>query len=244
MNGMLTPAAALALGLVASTHCALMCGGITAALGLASARDAHGRPLLRLLLGYQLGRVCSYALAGVLLAGLLGGIVGWLDIEVVRRVLRAFAALVLLVAALAAFGVLGGRMHGIGRGLWTVISPLGRRLLPVTSVPRAFAFGAIWGWMPCGFVYSVLLIAALDMDAARGALTMVAFGAGTMPAMLAAGYGASRVAGLAARPLARRLTGAVLLVSALVTLAGPWWMQGRNDAHAAHHHGSDVAARP
>ena len=69
MNEMLTPGAAMLLGLVASGHCALMCGGITAALGLASARDARGGPLLRLLLGYQLGRIASYALAGSLLAG-------------------------------------------------------------------------------------------------------------------------------------------------------------------------------
>jgi hypothetical protein len=242
MNEMLTPGAALLLGLVASGHCALMCGGITAALGLASARDAQGRPLFRLLAGYQLGRVASYAFAGLLLAGVLGSIVRWLDIEIVRRLLRSFAALVLLAAAAATLGLMGGRMHGPGRRLWAVISPLGRRFLPVSSVPRAVAFGAIWGWMPCGFVYSVLLIAALEMDAARGALTMAAFGAGTIPAMLLGSYGASRVVGLAARPLARRLTGAVLFVSAVVTLAGPWWMQGRHDAHAAHHP-SEVVAR-
>ena len=242
MNGMLTPGAALLLGLVASGHCSLMCGGITAALGLASARDARGGPLLRLLLGYQLGRVASYALAGLLLAGALGSIVAWLDIEIVRRLLRLLAALVLLSAALVAFGLMDDLMRTPGRRLWSVLSPLGRRLLPVSSVSRAVAFGAVWGWMPCGFVYSVLLVAALEMNAARGALTMAAFGAGTIPAMLLGSYGASRVARLAARPLARKLTGAVLLASAVVTLAGPWWMQGRHDAHAAHR-GSDVAAR-
>src|SRR5678816_4055503 len=90
-------------------------------------------------------------------------------------------------------------------------------------------------------VYSVLLVAALEMNAARGALTMAAFGAGTIPAMLLGSYGASRVVRLAARPLGRKLTGVVLLASAVVTLVGPWWMEGRHDAHAAHR-GSDVAA--
>jgi sulfite exporter TauE/SafE len=243
VNGILTPAAALALGLVASGHCALMCGGITAALGLASARAASGRPLFRLLLGYQLGRIASYTLAGLLLAGALGGVVAWLDVGLVRRLLRAFAALVLIGAALVAFGVLRQRGPGPARRLWGWVSPLGRRLLPVTSVPRALAFGAIWGWMPCGFVYSVLLIAALEMDAARGALTMVAFGVGTAPAMLLGSYGASRIAGLASRPFARRLTGAVLLLCALVTLAGPWWMPGGADAHAGHHGGHLTSSR-
>src|SRR5262245_62190369 len=112
MSAMLTPGAALLLGLVASGHCALMCGGITAALGLATARNATGRPQLRLLIGYQLGRITSYTLAGLLLAGALGGIVAWLDIEAVRRALRTLAALALLAGALVAFGVLQDPARG------------------------------------------------------------------------------------------------------------------------------------
>src|SRR5678816_3866894 len=117
---MLTPGAALLLGLVASGHCALMCGGITAALGLASARDARGGPLLRLLLGYQLGRIASYALAGLLLAGALGGLVAWLDVDIVRRLLRLLAALVLLAVALVAFGLMDDYMRGPGQRLWGI----------------------------------------------------------------------------------------------------------------------------
>jgi sulfite exporter TauE/SafE len=234
VNELLTPGAALLLGLVASGHCALMCGGITAALGLASARNAAGRPQLRLLIGYQLGRITSYTLAGLLLAGALGGIVAWLDVEVVRRALRALAALALLVGALAAFGVLQDPARGLGRRAWSLLSPLGRRLLPIASVPRAVAFGMIWGWMPCGFVYSLLLIAALQMDAARGAATMAAFGLGTVPALLATSYGATRIGGIAARPFARRAAGAVLLLSAVMTLAAPWWMESQHSGHAAH----------
>jgi sulfite exporter TauE/SafE len=234
VNGLLTPGAALLLGLVASGHCALMCGGITAALGLASTRGPTGRPQLRLLLGYQLGRISSYTLAGFLLAGALGSVVAWLDIEAVRRTLRLLAAFALVLGALAAFGLSRDPARGFGRRVWAVVSPLGRRLLPIASVPRAVAFGMIWGWMPCGFVYSLLLIAALQMDAARGALTMAAFGLGTIPALLTASYGATRMTSLAARPLARRLAGAVLLVSAVMTMAGPWWMESHHSAHAAH----------
>ena len=234
MNDLLTPGAALLLGLVASGHCALMCGGITAALGLASTRGTTGRPQLRLLVGYQLGRVSSYTLAGCLLAGALGGIVAWLDVEAVRRALRLLAAIALLLGALAAFGLLQDPAGGLGRRVWAVLAPLGRRLLPVASFPRAVAFGMIWGWMPCGFVYSLLMIAALQMDAARGALTMAAFGLGTIPALLTASYGATRMTGLAARPFTRRLTGAVLLVSAVMTMAGPWWMESQHGAHVGH----------
>lgn len=222
MNAPLTLLAALLLGLAASGHCLLMCGGISAALGVASARRSDGRARVLLLVGYQLGRIASYALAGLLLGGALGAVVGWLDIEALRRALRLLSAFALLLAALVVFGRLRERGTGLGQRLWQRIAPLGRRLLPVSSLPRALAFGMVWGWMPCGFVYTVLVIAALQGDAIGSAATMAAFGLGTLPGMLAAGLGAQRVARLGAQPAARKAAGWVLLASAALTAAGPW----------------------
>jgi uncharacterized protein len=76
--------------------------------------------------------------------------------------------------------------------------------------------------MPCGFVYSVLLVATLQLDAVRGAMTMAAFGLGTAPALLITALGAQRFKGFAALPAARHVAGFVLLISAVLTLAGPW----------------------
>jgi sulfite exporter TauE/SafE len=218
----LTLGAALLLGLAASGHCLVMCGGISAALGIATARRADGRPRLALLAGYQSGRIASYTLAGLAIGGALGGLVGLLDLDAVRRALRALGAAALLLGALVAFGRVRDPGFGIGRRLWAKLAPLGRRLLPVDSLPRAFAFGLLWGWMPCGFVYTVLLIAATRLDALDAAATMAAFGLGTAPALFAGALGAQRLAGYAARPGARRLAGVVLLVSAALTLLGPW----------------------
>lgn len=235
MSGSLTLGAAWLLGLAASGHCVLMCGGISAALGVATARDARGRPRPLLLLGYQLGRISSYALAGLLVGGLLGGFIALLDIEVVRSTLRVLSALAFLWAALVAFGFLHDPGAGFGQRLWALVAPLGRRLLPVSSLPRAFAFGMVWGWMPCGFVYTVLLLAATQLDAPAAALTMALFGLGTLPALLATSLGANRLASLGTRSGARRLAGIVLLASALLTLAGPWlpvgWMPGHMHLH-------------
>ncbi len=222
MNQLLTLGAALLLGLAASGHCLLMCGGISAALGIATAKGADGRPRPRLLIGYQLGRVASYTLAGLLLGGVFGGLLALLDGDSLRRVLRIFAALALLLGALVAFGRVRDPGHGIGQRVWLRIAPLGRRLLPVATLPRAFAFGMVWGFMPCGFVYTVLLIATLQLDAARSALTMAAFGLGTLPAMALAAFGAQRFAGFSAKPAARRVAGSALVASAALTLAGPW----------------------
>ena len=222
MNGTLTMGAALLLGLAASGHCLVMCGGISSALGIATAKGADGRPQRRLLVAYQAGRISSYALAGLLFAGMLGGAIALLDIEIVRRSLRGLSAAALLVGALVAFGRVRDPGFSFGRRLWSRLAPLGRRLIPVTSMSRAFTFGMVWGWMPCGFVYTVLIIATLQLDAWQGGLTMAAFGIGTAPALLITAFGAQRLIGITSRPATRRLAGSFLLVTALLTLAGPW----------------------
>ncbi|MGD9599997.1 MAG: sulfite exporter TauE/SafE family protein [Steroidobacteraceae bacterium] len=222
MTDPITFGAAWLLGLAASGHCILMCGGITAALGIATAKREDGRPQWRLLAGYQAGRIASYALAGLVIGGTLGALIDWLDIAAVRRALRILAGCALLLGALVAFGSVRDPGNGLGRRLWLRLAPLGRRLLPVNTLPRALGFGMVWGWMPCGLVYTMLMIAALQLDAANSAATMAVFGLGTAPAMFAAAAGAQRFAGFAAHPAGRRVAGSVLLASAALTFAGPW----------------------
>jgi len=231
MTGMLTMGAAFLLGLAGSGHCLAMCGGVTAALGLATARDASGRPRPALLLGCQIGRIVSYSLAGLLFAGALGGVVAFLDVDLVRKALRALAALALLFAALVAFGYLGNSGSRFGHALWRQLAPLGRRFLPINSLPRACAFGMLWGWMPCGFVYSVLLVATLQQSAVRGAMTMAVFGLGTLPGLFLTALASRRFVALTATRAARRVAGSVLVVSAIVTLLGPWFAHSLPGVH-------------
>jgi sulfite exporter TauE/SafE len=237
MTEALTISAAFLLGLAASGHCVVMCGGIAAALGMATATNSAGRPRLALLVCYQLGRVASYVLAGAIIGGALGGVVALLDVEAVRLGLRAVSALALVVAAGVAFGKVRDNGLGVGGWLWPRLAPLGRRLLPVTTPARALGFGMIWGWMPCGFVYSVLLIAALAADPLQSAATMAAFGLGTIPAMLVTALGAPRLLGFAGRPRARMAAGIVLLVCAAATVAVPWFALHGASGDAAHPHG-------
>ncbi len=233
MTEVLTLSAALLLGLAASGHCIVMCGGIAGALGMATATGRTGRPRAALLVAYQLGRITSYALAGALIGGVLGGAVAILDIESVRIALRGLSALALLVAAGVAFGKVRDNGFGVGGWLWPRLAPVGRRLLPVTTLTRAAGFGMIWGWMPCGFVYAVLLIAALAAEPWRSAATMFAFGLGTLPAMLATALGTPHLLRFAGRPRARQAAGTILLVCAALTFAVPW-LPMDHVAHQAH----------
>lgn len=225
-GGALTIGAALLLGLAASGHCLVMCGGITAALGTVTARRIDGRPRVDLLVGYQFGRVLSYTLAGFLFSGLAGAAIGWLDNDRVRIALRAVTAAAFVIGALVAFGVLRNPAAGATHRIWSRIAPLGRRLLPVSTFARATTFGMLWGWMPCGFVYTVLIVATLSLDATRGAVTMAAFGLGTVPALLLGAFGAQRLAFSKAPGLIRSAAGSLLLASAMLTLAGPWLAAG------------------
>jgi len=231
VNGGLTLTAAFLLGLVASGHCVLMCGGISGALMLASARPG-ARPPLRLLLAQQLGRVSSYMLAAVLLSGIGGALVRFVDQDQVRIALRVLSAVAFACIGLAMLGKVRGIDAGIGRLVWPKIAPLARRVLPARRVWQAFTLGAIWGWMPCGFVYSVLLIAWLSLDPLRSAMTMGLFGLATMPALLAAGYGWSGALGVLGRTRARTATAVALLMMAALTVSGPW-LAAHGGAHVA-----------
>jgi sulfite exporter TauE/SafE len=220
MNGSLTLATAFVLGLLASGHCVLMCGGISGALMLAA--NGPRRPPLRLLLAMQIGRVASYMLAALALGGAGAWLVRFVDQDSVRIALRGISAVVFASIGLTLLGRARGWDIGVGRVIWPKLAPLARRLLPVRHLPQAFALGAIWGWMPCGFVYSVLLIAWLNMDPLRSVAIMLLFGLGTMPALLAGSYGLGGALRWVGGKSMRSATAIALLSLAALTAGGPW----------------------
>lgn len=177
--------ASVATGLLGGVHCVGMCGGIVSALvGQSGGRSS---PWLTHL-AYNAGRISSYAVAGAL-AGSVGSLGAMLDAWLpVQLVLYVAANLLLVALGLYLAGVRGPitRLEHLGAGLWRRIQPFSRRFLPVDSLPKAAALGTLWGWLPCGLVYTVLFTALLSGSALNGALLMLAFGLGTLPNLLAA----------------------------------------------------------
>ncbi len=218
-------ASALMLGLLGGGHCFGMCGGLMGALTLAIPPEQRSRRL-QLLLAYNLGRILSYASAGLLL-----GSAGWaLSNSPLASGLRIAAALLLIAMGLYLAGWWSGltRIEALGRGLWRRIQPVAQKLLPVTSLPRALLLGALWGWLPCGLVYSTLLWAASQGSPGQAGLLMLAFGLGTWPALLLSGLAAERL-GHFLRRRGVRLTGGLLVIAfGLWTLPGPHqhWLMG------------------
>ncbi len=216
----LTFLTALLAGVFGSTHCLSMCGGIATALGSASSR----RPAWQALL-YHAGRILSYSTAGAI-AGALGTGAGFaFAISSWSAILRLGTAIIVIVIGLdISFGT-SARTRWLraperwGARLWQRLAPARRLPLPSAPAARALVLGLMWGWLPCGLVYSVLLAAALAGGAAAGALTMLAFGLGTLPAMATLSYAGSwlpRRDGLTAR-----LLGALLVACGLWTAIVP-----------------------
>lgn len=226
---------ALVLGLLGGGHCLGMCGGLMGALTLAISPEQRGKRL-RLLLAYNLGRILSYALAGLLI-----GLAGWaVANSPAALALRVIAALLLIGMGLYLAGWWSGltRVEALGRGLWRHIQPYASRLMPVTSLPRALLLGALWGWLPCGLVYSTLLWSASQGDAFDSALLMLAFGLGTWPVLLATGLAAERLTTLLRRRGIRVIGGVMVILFGLWTMPGPHqqWLMGHGgvSAHSAH----------
>ena len=188
-----TALSAFFVGLLGATHCVAMCGGIVGALtlGLPGEDTAQPQRLWPYLIAYNAGRIASYTLAGVLVGVLGAQLASVFTPAHAHTYGHAFSAVFLIVLGL----YLAGWWRGLvvlergGAHLWRRIEPLGRRLLPVRNPLHAAALGLLWGWLPCGLVYSALAWAFAGADPNRRHGD-VAFGLGTLPMLLTMGAAA------------------------------------------------------
>ena len=210
--------AAFVTGLLGSAHCFGMCGGISGLFAVSASVASVKRQFPRAI-AYNGGRVLTYAILGAAVAALGKAVVAGIP-DAAAPARLASGLLIILVGLQLAFGWrILAPLESAGARIWQRIAPAARGLVPVESLTQALGLGLIWGWLPCGLVYSVLLLAATTAEATGGGLVMIAFGVGTMPAMIATGIGASRLA----RFMRGKRLGAGLLIVflGLVTIAMP-----------------------
>lgn len=215
--------AAFLIGLSGGAHCFGMCGGIVGALtlGLPATPGHPLRARLPYLLAYNSGRIISYMVAGALAGGVGAWATHLLPVHRAQLGLQLLAGLfmILLGLYLAGWQTVLGRLERAGGVLWRRIEPLGRRWLPVRTPAQAFGIGLVWGWLPCGLVYSVLVWAIGAGGAPQGALLLLSFGLGTLPALLAMGTAAAALAEFVRRPAVRRVTGSLVILFGIYEIA-------------------------
>ena len=216
------------IGLLGSVHCIGMCGGIVGAFSMAPASvrakpfpvavnvmngKANGALLLRTL-SYNLGRIGSYAVAGALAGGLAGGARLLAGMQAWQAGIHVLAQLMLVALGLYLMDAWRGlaRTETVGNILWQRLRPLTGLLLPLDSPFKLVLAGGLWGWLPCGMVYSVLLTALLSGSAASGAAVMLAFGLGTLPVLLTAGMFGAQLRSVLQRRGVRVACGMVVLL--------------------------------
>jgi len=227
-------AAAFATGFLGSAHCLGMCGGISG-LFSAGATVAALKTQLPLAIAYNLGRVLSYALLGVLVATIGASVVSVIP-DIAGPVRLASGLLIILIGLQVAFNWrLLVAIERAGAGLWSRIAPHTKSFIPATSVWKAAGLGVFWGGLPCGLVYSALLLATTTMSPVNGGLVMIAFGLGTMPAMVLSGLSAARLSAFMSRN--RFGAGLLIVILGIATLAMPTFglfAASGNDGHAHH----------
>ena len=224
-------AAATVTGFLGSAHCFGMCGGISGLfavnVSIASLRSQFPKAI-----AYNAGRIMSYGFLGIVVAILGKSIVDFIP-DLMAPVRLASGLLIVLVGLQLAFGWrILAPLESAGARIWKRIAPAAKGLVPVETRTQALGLGLIWGWLPCGLVYSVLLLAATTVDPASGALVMIAFGLGTMPAMVATGVSASKLAQFMS---SKRLgAGLLIVLLGLATIAMPVMKLAGTQGHSGH----------
>lgn len=213
--------AAFIIGLLGSTHCLGMCGGISASLSMALPVGKGYRLRQTLMLfAFNGGRIGSYVIIATLIA--------WLSVSATSSwsalgpVLRTLAGVLLILMGLSMGQWWYGIRHveRIGGPVWRRLQPLTRKLLPVRNPLQALLLGSLWGWLPCGLVYSTLGWAALQPTTATAAGTMLFFGLGTLPSMMGTGFAATWLQGLRTNRRFRQIAGGLMVAFGVWTL--PW----------------------
>ena len=194
------------VGLLGGTHCVGMCGGIVTAISLQLPGQGN-RPGYHF--AYNGGRILSYVVAGAIV-GAVGGTSLLLDgFWPVQRMLYGLANFMLVALGLYLAGIWQAvtQIERLGGLLWRRLQPFSKHLLPVKHPGQAFLLGLLWGWLPCGLVYSVLISALASGSALAGATSMLAFGLGTLPNLLAMGLFARQLQALTRNTWVRRAAG-------------------------------------
>lgn len=205
------------VGLLGGGHCVGMCGGLVSAVTITL---PNAKPKLAFLMAYNTGRILSYALAGLLVGALGASSLVLQHILPIQQILYGASNVLLILLGLYLSGIWGGLtyLEKLGVPIWRHIQPFAKRFLPADTWLKSFVIGTLWGWLPCGLVYSVLIAALASASMLKGGLLMLCFGLGTLPTLMTMGLMAVNLKKFLHQVWVRRLSGLLILAFGSVGL--------------------------
>lgn len=208
---------AFLIGLLGSGHCIAMCGGISGLL-TSAIKEQSATAKFTLLISYNTGRIFIYSLIGFIVS--YTGSIAKQQLGISIAYLQITAAIFIILLGLYISQWYMGLKHveTLGKSLWACLSPLSKHLIPVQSPLHALFLGALWGWLPCGLVYSTLTWALATADPFRGAAIMFAFGLGTLPALMSLSIGINAFKKVAKHQSFKNITGSLLIFYGFYTI--------------------------
>ena len=206
---------AFVIGFLGGGHCIAMCGGITTMLTTALPNKVSQLPYV---LSYNLGRISSYAFIGAIV-GYSGSLAAKsIGFPVVSLKIIAGIFLILLGLYIGQWLMWLARVEFLGKWIWKFISPFSKKLIPINSIKKSLLLGTLWGWLPCGLVYSTLTWSLASGSAIDGALIMAFFGLGTFPALLTVSFGVINIQTLLKNSFFRKTMALSLIIYGIYTL--------------------------
>lgn len=208
---------ALLLGFFSSSHCLVMCGGIAAAIG--SRAEDHR---IRTILMFNTGRILSYASLGLLVSFI--GL--WLKEQnhYFMQIMRTFAGIMLVLMGLyvGRWWLVLTRFERVGQPIWNALRPITKGFMGSVKPHHQFALGMLWGFLPCGLIYSALAWVAANGQPLMGFATMAAFGLGTLPALTAGTLFGNLITPWLSKPFTRKFAALLLITFGLWTTLVVW----------------------
>jgi sulfite exporter TauE/SafE len=203
-------------------HCVAMCGGIVGALTMGIDKSQlNGKfKVIQYHFFYNFGRILSYILMGMLL-GAIGSVL--IQMTVFDKILRIISGLLMITMGLYLanwwFGL--QKIEKFGSVIWKKIQPIANKMLPINSTSKAFSLGILWGYLPCGVVYSALAFSMASGSWYQGGLIMLVFGLGTLPMLLLMGSISSVFTQFFQQNFVKKMAGLVVIVLGIFALLMP-----------------------
>lgn len=236
---------AFLMGLGSTGHCLLMCGGISAALSSQLIEESLFRRSLKLLI-FHLGRLSCYSVLGLVLGTFIQTLTSSSGtLIIVSRLLAAFM-IIIMGLYIAGFSNIIKHVEKRMGFIWHRLQPITLRYMHMQKWHHAYLLGFIWGFLPCGMIYSTLLWASANNQGAYTALLMFSFGIGTLPALFASNFFSVQAFSLFQKKNYKRAIGILLIFFGIVSMAfiamphnshqHEQQPSADHSGHAAHHH--------